>query len=162
MSQKDSGKTPSITSTDSNSQVETSMDEHGMMDETRQNGLEQASGLSMDEVMDQGAMEPLWDDLEGSEGTPLMEDGDNLMTSPEDRSPLPQVGSTTLSQIPVSMRPKPSTVCEHCPASMWFSTPSTLQNYCRITHKISWSTSEPVELTHCDGIAIASAAAAGG
>ena len=119
--------------------------------------------LSMDEMMDQGpsgALEGLTDPPAG-----IAEDKGPLESSafeePQTSSQaavslLPQIGSTTLTQLPKARQPKPSTVCEQCPASMWQVTPLGLRCYCRIMHAFSWTTAEPVELTHCDGIAIAS------
>ena len=70
----------------------------------------------------------------------------------------PPIGSLTLSQLPKERRPKPSTVCEVCPASVWFASPKEVKCFCRVMHLISWSTAEPNELTHCDGLALASEA----
>lgn len=115
-------------------------------------------------LMGQGPTEPLdgptgppagIEEEEGSEPTMLEEP--QKTTSQDAVSPLLQVGSTTLSKLPQARQPKPSTVCEHCPASMWQATPLGLKCYCRIMHVFSWTTAEPVELIHCDGIAIASA-----
>lgn len=119
--------------------------------------------LSMDEMMDQGPSDPQG----GHTGSPagIAEDEgppepsafeEPQTTSQAAVSLLPQVGSTTLTQLPEARQPKPSTVCEQCPASMWQATPLGLKCYCRIMHAFSWTTAEPVELTHCDGIAIAS------
>lgn len=78
----------------------------------------------------------------------------------DSNSRLPQVGSMTLARIPESRRPDPPTVCEHCPASMWLVSGMEVKNYCRIMHVYSWTSKEPVALSDCDGIAIASASAA--
>lgn len=65
------------------------------------------------------------------------------------------IGSLTLSQVDAKRRPSPSTVCEICPASVWMASPREVKCYCRIMHLITWSTTEPHALTHCDGIALA-------
>lgn len=69
---------------------------------------------------------------------------------------LPNAGSMALSQIPKERRPRPSTVCEVCPASLWTASPHDVQCWCRIMHFTSWSTNAPYHRIACDGIAIAS------
>ena len=59
--------------------------------------------------------------------------------------------SPTLQRLEASRRPKPSTVCEACPGSVWFTSPAGVKCYCRVMHLVTWSTEEPNELTHCDG-----------
>ena len=79
-------------------------------------------------------------------------------TPPEDddqASALPSVGSAALAALPRERRPKPSTVCEICQASLWFASKEEVKCYCRVMHVVSWSTNEPNALTHCDGIEIA-------
>jgi hypothetical protein len=77
-------------------------------------------------------------------------------TSPADPAALlPNTGSLALSQIPKERRPRPSTVCEVCPASLWTASPHDVQCWCRIMHFTSWSTSAPYHRIACDGIAIA-------
>ena len=68
---------------------------------------------------------------------------------------LPNAGSLALSQIPKERRPRPSTVCEVCPASLWTASPHDVQCWCRIMHFTSWSTNAPYHRIACDGIAIA-------
>ena len=68
---------------------------------------------------------------------------------------LPNAGSMALSQIPKERRPRPSTVCEVCPASLWTASPHDVQCWCRIMHFTSWSTNAPYHRIACDGIAIA-------
>ena len=68
---------------------------------------------------------------------------------------MPGIGSLTLSQLPKDRRPNPSTVCEICPASVWLASPKEVKCFCRIMHLMSWTTSEPNHLTHCDGLAMA-------
>ena len=78
-------------------------------------------------------------------------------TSPADpATQLPNAGSMALSQISKERRPRPSTVCEVCPASLWTASPHDVQCWCRIMHFTSWSTSAPYHRIACDGIAIAS------
>lgn len=48
-------------------------------------------------------------------------------------------------------RPKPSTVCETCPAAVWHVLPKELRCYCRVMHVIVWSNEEKNPLTACDG-----------
>ncbi|QIE29822.1 hypothetical protein [Caballeronia sp. SBC2] len=78
-------------------------------------------------------------------------------TSPADPAELfPNTGSMALSQIPKERRPRPSTVCEVCPGSLWTASPHDVQCWCRIMHFTSWSTNAPYQRIACDGIAIAS------
>ena len=62
----------------------------------------------------------------------------------------------TLASIDRARRPDPSTVCKVCPAAVWMATPRDVKCFCRLMHYWSWETSKPNELTHCDGLAIAS------
>ena len=48
-------------------------------------------------------------------------------------------------------RPKASTVCEHCPNSVWFASPAEVKCYCRVMFLVTWSSKEPNQITHCDG-----------
>ena len=66
-----------------------------------------------------------------------------------------QIGSTTLSRLPESKRPDPSTVCETCPAALWYSRGVKVLCYCRIMHLVSWETGEKDPIKVCDGPAIA-------
>lgn len=59
--------------------------------------------------------------------------------------------SPTLAQLEPGRRPKLATVCETCPHSVWFATPSELRAYCRVMYLVVWSSKEPNQLTHCDG-----------
>ena len=63
-----------------------------------------------------------------------------------------RIGSPTLEKILKGRRPNPSTVCEVCPASMWFATPDEVKCYCKEMFLITWSTSEPGPMTSCDGM----------
>lgn len=68
-------------------------------------------------------------------------------TSPQD----PPGASPTLDALDESRRPKASTVCEHCPNSVWFASPRELKCYCRVMFLVTWSSREPNQITHCDG-----------
>lgn len=63
--------------------------------------------------------------------------------------------SPTLEALEASRRPKDRTVCETCPASLWFASPKEVKCYCRVMHLIVWSTKEQNQLTHCDGMVLA-------
>ncbi len=67
-----------------------------------------------------------------------------------------RIVTLTLASIDPARRPNPSTVCEVCPAAVWMATPRDVKCFCRLMHYWSWETSKPNELTHCDGLAIAS------
>ena len=67
-----------------------------------------------------------------------------------------RIVTLTLASIDPARRPDPSTVCEVCPAAVWMATPRDVKCFCRLMHYWSWETSKPNELTHCDGLAIAS------
>ena len=66
-----------------------------------------------------------------------------------------RIVTMTLSSIDPGRRPNPSTVCEVCPAGVWMAAPREVKCYCRILYMFTWKTTEPTELTHCDGLAIA-------
>ena len=57
----------------------------------------------------------------------------------------------TLEALGEVRHPKPSTVCETCPMSLWLATEWDLKCYCRLMHTLSWDSTEPRPLTHCDG-----------
>ena len=67
-----------------------------------------------------------------------------------------QITTLTLASIDPARRPDPHTVCEVCPAAVWMATPRDVKCFCRLMHYWSWETTKPTELTHCDGLAIAS------
>jgi len=69
---------------------------------------------------------------------------------PSPPAPMP-TASPTLDALDESRRPKASTVCEHCPNSVWFASPAELKCYCRVMFLVTWSSKEPNQLTHCDG-----------
>lgn len=66
--------------------------------------------------------------------------------------------SPTISRLPSGQRPKPTTVCETCPAAVWHTGRDGIRNYCRVMHVIVWSKDEPNSLTACDGREMALAA----
>lgn len=138
MSQNDtSERTLLDTSTDSSNQA-------GEMGET---------ALRNDQEAPQGMNPKDLEDLTGQPAEGVLEDG----APPEgfDLSAL-QIGSTTLSRLSASKRPNPSTVCETCPAALWYSRGEKVMCYCRIMHLVSWETGEKQPITVCDGPAIAS------
>ena len=60
--------------------------------------------------------------------------------------------SPTLGALDSNRRPKVKTVCEACPNSVWFSSPSEVKCYCRVMYLVTWSTKEPNQMTGCDGL----------
>lgn len=64
---------------------------------------------------------------------------------------LPPYVSPTLQKLDARLRPNPSTVCEGCPASVWFSGKDGVKAFCRVMHLIVWSSEEPNAMTACDG-----------
>ena len=78
---------------------------------------------------------------------------DRMRTAPEPvgtRPPVPPE-SPTLAALEASRRPHPGTVCEACPNSVWFASPAEVKCYCRVMFLVTWSSSEPHQITHCDG-----------
>lgn len=67
--------------------------------------------------------------------------------------------SPTIRQLPKNLKPKISTLCEVCPASVWFATEKGAKCFCRVMHLVTWSADDPNALTHCDGKEMAEAAA---
>ncbi len=59
--------------------------------------------------------------------------------------------SPVISRLPMNQRPKPSTVCERCPAAVWFALPKEVRCYCRVIHAVIYSNEEKNALTACDG-----------
>ena len=66
--------------------------------------------------------------------------------------------SPTLLRLAPNLRPNPSTICEACPASVWFSGAEGVKSYCRVMHVVSWSNEEPKALDSCDGEVMANLA----
>src|SRR5690606_31436651 len=66
--------------------------------------------------------------------------------------------SPTISRLPSNRRPKPTTVCESCPAAVWHTTKDDTRNYCRVMHVIVYSRDEQNSLPACDGREMALAA----
>ena len=82
------------------------------------------------------------------------EEGPAQELEPEvsEKMPSPEISSPTLEALEESRRPKAKTVCEHCPNSVWFSTPAEVKCYCRVMFLVTWSNKEPNQFTNCDGI----------
>ena len=68
----------------------------------------------------------------------------------------PTVSSPALESLDKQRRPRPATVCEGCPNSVWFTSPTEVKCYCRVMYLVTWSTKEPNQITACDGIFIGS------
>lgn len=64
----------------------------------------------------------------------------------------PSPSSPTLDALAASRRPSASTVCEGCPNSVWFASPTEVKCYCRVMFLVTWSSREPSQITHCDGV----------
>ena len=71
---------------------------------------------------------------------------------PYTNSEAPMVTSPTLEALEKLRRPRPATVCEGCPNSVWFTSPTEVKCYCRVMYLVTWSTKEPNQITACDGI----------
>lgn len=136
MSQNDTpGKTGSDTNTDLSDPREEAAAVPSRAAQNAPQDPQQLGLIDMGTAWDEGPTEPL--------------------DEPE-ASPVLQIGSTTLSRLDKSSRPIASTVCETCPAAVWYARGKKLQCYCRIMHLISWETGEANPITLCDGPAIAS------
>lgn len=85
--------------------------------------------------------------------TPL-DAGDELIEpEPAFNQPFtPPAASPTLQALEENRRPRLSTVCEECPNSVWFSSPLELKCYCRVMFLVTWSSKDPNQITHCDGL----------
>jgi hypothetical protein len=104
-----------------------------------------------------------WDEASVDEHGEIHFQGDEMppsaaqaaRASKKRRSMVPNgMPSMTLMQIGQGRRPNPETVCEICPASVWMAG-REVKCYCRIMHLISWISTDPQPLTHCDGVALA-------
>jgi hypothetical protein len=104
----------------------------------------------------QGATALGVDAITGQQGSLLPESEALIPADEEHGSPIIQIGSTTLARLQPSKRPNPSTVCEGCPAAVWYARGEKVLNYCRLMHLITWETGEKDPVTSCDGPAIAS------
>ncbi|CUR71494.1 hypothetical protein BN2905_07600 [Achromobacter xylosoxidans] len=67
-------------------------------------------------------------------------------------TPPTSTGSPTLDALEENRRPKASTVCEHCPNSVWFASPAEVKCYCRVMFLVTWSSKEPNQITLRRGI----------
>jgi hypothetical protein len=76
------------------------------------------------------------------------------LPDPEDPAPLepPVSASPTLQGLADFRRPKPETVCERCPSSVWFASATELKCYCRVMFLVVWSTKHPNVIRACDGM----------
>lgn len=63
----------------------------------------------------------------------------------------PPYVSPTLLRLEARLRPSPSTICEACPASVWYTTADGVTAFCRVMHLKTWSSEEPKALESCDG-----------
>lgn len=72
--------------------------------------------------------------------------------SPSMEAEMPIVTSRTLEGLDPKRRPRPATVCEGCPNSVWFTSPAELKCYCRVMYLVTWSIKEPNQITACDGM----------
>lgn len=88
--------------------------------------------------------EPEFQDELGAASAPMVEE------SPF--APREEPQSLVLRELDESRRPKARTVCEHCPNSVWFSSPKEVKAYCRVMFLIVWSSKEPQQITGCDGM----------
>jgi hypothetical protein len=64
----------------------------------------------------------------------------------------PMVSSPTLAALDPRRRPRMPTVCEGCPNSVWFTSPTEVKCYCRVMYLVTWSLKEQNQITACDGI----------
>lgn len=65
-----------------------------------------------------------------------------------------RTSSPALKSLDQSRRPRPATVCEDCPNSVWFTSPTEVKCYCRVMYLVTWSVKEPNQITACDGMFI--------
>lgn len=70
---------------------------------------------------------------------------------PEQMDGAPMSSSPTLQSLEATRRPQAATVCEACPNSVWFTTPTEVKCYCRVMYLITWTNKEPTQFTGCDG-----------
>ena len=70
----------------------------------------------------------------------------------QDDADMPTALSPTLEKLDSARRPKPGTLCEVCPNSVWFTSPKEVKCYCRVMYLVVWSSKEPNQITGCDGI----------
>ena len=70
----------------------------------------------------------------------------------QDDADMPTALSPTLEKLDSLRRPKPGTLCEVCPNSVWFTSPKEVKCYCRVMYLVVWSSKEQNQITGCDGI----------
>lgn len=56
-----------------------------------------------------------------------------------------------LSDLPEEIRCQAEHICQHCPASLWYTTHNHLNCFCKATRTFSWTTQEPIPVTRCSG-----------
>ncbi|SEQ92567.1 hypothetical protein SAMN04244573_02528 [Azotobacter beijerinckii] len=98
---------------------------------------------------------PMDEGLEFAEAPPepeFLNDSAPSMVDESPFAPLVEPQSLVLQELDANRRPKARTVCERCPNSVWFSSPTELKCYCRVMFLVTWSTKEPNQLTGCDGM----------
>ena len=59
--------------------------------------------------------------------------------------------SPVLQQLDKELRPKPSTICEVCPASMWYVQTRSIRCFCTVIHGLTYQSDEPTSISACDG-----------
>lgn len=60
--------------------------------------------------------------------------------------------SPVVSRSEPDRRPKPATVCERCPSSLWFNSANELKCYCRRMYLVTWSRETSASpILDCDG-----------
>jgi len=77
---------------------------------------------------------------------------DTLPSPPGLEADTPMVSSPTLAALDARRRPRTHTVCEGCPNSVWFTSPTEVKCYCRVMYLVTWSIKEQNQITACDGI----------
>lgn len=71
---------------------------------------------------------------------------------PMDKPRAPTAESPTLAGLAQNRRPQARTVCERCTNSVWFTSPTEVQCYCRVMYVVTWSSRNPQRITACDGM----------
>lgn len=103
-------------------------------------------------------MESDWEGgLDGMEGLQAL-DAQEALPEGQDPSPFDLTDRSSISlvleELDPSRRPLQRTVCEICPNSVWFSSPTEVKCYCRVLYLNSWTSKEPNQITACDGLFI--------
>ena len=77
---------------------------------------------------------------------------DTLPSPPGLEPDAPAITSPTLAALDIRRRPRARTVCEGCPNSVWFTSPTEVKCYCRVMYLVTWSIKEQNQITACDGV----------